>query len=749
MKGEICRYNQIDPAVEARIDDLLGQMTLDEKVGQLVQMSPHAPMDPEEMMKRIKEAQETGQRPQRVFHPRPGLDDMIRAGRVGSILNLPDTHWINHYQQLAVQESRLGIPLLVGADVIHGLRTVFPIPLAESCTWDPPLLEQAARVAAEEASACGIDWTFAPMVDIARDPRWGRIAEGAGEDPFLGMAMARARVRGFQAGDLASGRRIAACPKHYVAYGAAQAGRDYHTVDISERTLREVYLPPFKAAFDAGAGSVMSSFNEIGGVPATANAFTLRTVLRDEWQWPGMVLSDYDAVKELIPHGIAADLEDAARLSILAGLDMEMASEAYTTHLAALVSEGAVPESVVDEAVRRVLRLKMQLGLFEHPYTDEALADQILLRDDFRALALQVARESMVLLKNEGGLLPLSPNSRIAVIGPLADARRDLLGCWAFNGRAEDVESVLDGMAVYLGSPDRLAHASGCPVRDEGPADIPAAVAAAQDADVVMLVVGESANMSGEARSRAHLGLPGRQQELLDAIVQADKPVVGVLVTGRPLVIPRMAEQVDALLVAWHGGIRAGRAVADLLFGAANPSGKLTASWPRTEGQIPLYYAQKSTGRPMEGAGTTQFFEPFKSRYIDEPNDPLFPFGYGLSYTTFDYADLEVHTPLIEAGGTLVVSATVANTGARAGTEVVQLYVRDLVASVTRPVKELKGFQRLTLQAGEAQTVRFELPVEQLAFLGLDMRGVVEPGAFQVWIGPDSTAGLEGHFEVQ
>jgi len=429
---------------------------------------------------------------------------------------------------------------------------------------------------------------------------------------------------------------------------------------------------------------------------------------------------------------------------------MEMASEAYTTHLAALVREGAVPESVVDEAVRRVLRLKLQLGLFEHPYTDEALADQILLRDDFRALALQVACESIVLLKNEGGLLPLSPGEgRIAVIGPLADARHDLLGCWASNGRAEDVESVLDGMAVYLGSSDRLAHVSGCPVKDEGPADIPAAVAAAHEADVVVLVVGESANMSGEARSRSHLGLPGRQQELLDAIAQTDKPIVGVLVTGRPLVIPRMAGQVDALLVAWHGGIRAGRAVADLLFGAAVPSGKLTASWPRTEGQIPVYYAQKSTGRPMEGAGTTQFFEPFKSRYIDEPNDPLFSFGYGLSYTTFDYSDLEVHTPLVDANGTLVVSARVANTGPRAGTEVVQLYVRDLVASVTRPVKELKGFQRVTLQAGEAQTVRFELPADQLGFPGLDMRRVVEPGAFQVWVGPDSAAGLEGHFEVQ
>ncbi len=716
------RYNDIDMEIDARVEGLLARMTLAEKVGQLVQITPDMT---------------------------PDLDARLKDGRIGSILSFHDLPRINRYQQIAVEESRLGIPLIVGNDVVHGYRTIFPIPLAESCTWDPPLLERAARVAAEEASAAGTHWIFAPMVDICRDPRWGRIAEGAGEDPFLGMALARARVRGFQAGDLASGRRIAACPKHYVAYGAAEAGRDYNTVDISERTLREVYLPPFEAAFEAGAGSVMSSFNEIAGVPATANPFILRTVLREEWRWPGVTLSDYEAMRELIPHGLAADLKDAARLSMRAGLDMDMVSDAYAGYLDALVAEGAVPVSLVDEAVRRVLRLKMRLGLFEQPYTDETLAAGIVGRDDFRDLALRVARESMVLLKNEEELLPLSPGDRsIALIGPLADNRQDLLGTWAALGRPEDVESVREGMRSHLGDHGRLTYTRGCPIAGDGPADIGAAVAAARAADVVVLVLGESEAMSGEAHSRSHLGLPGRQQELVDAVAATGTPLVGVLMSGRPLVIPRLAAQVGALLAAWHGGVRAGRAVADILFGAANPSGKLTASFPRTEGQIPIYYAHKNTGRPPEGGGTRQFEEAYKSTYLDEPNTPLFPFGYGRSYTTFGYRDLKVETPTVGRDGALVVSAVVRNTGARRGDEVAQLYVRDLVGSITRPVKELKGFQRLTLQPGEEQVVRFEVPARQLGFVGLDMRYVVEPGAFKVWVGPNSAEGLEGEFEI-
>ncbi len=717
---EANKYNQFDPDTEMRVDALLARMTLPEKIGQLVQSDV-----------------------------RYDLAASIRAGRVGSILNLKESKRINFCQRIAVEETRLGIPLLMGFDVIHGFRTIFPIPLAESCTWDPPLLEQASRVAAEEASAAGINWIFAPMVDVARDPRWGRIAESAGEDPFLGMAMARARVRGFQALDLVSRRCIAACPKHYVGYGASEAGRDYNTVDISERTLRDIHLPPFKAAFDAGAGSVMSAFNEINGVPATANLLTLNTILRDEWGWLGVVLSDYGAVRELIPHGFASDLKEAARLSIGAGLDMEMVSTAYSDHLEELVAAGEVPLAAVDRAARRVLRLKFRLGLFERPFVDESLGEMLFLRDDFCARALEVAQKSMVLLKNEDALLPLTPGAaRLVVIGPLADNRVDLLGTWAMAGKPEDVETVVEGIGHYLDE-NAWTHMPGCPIRDDGPADVAGAVAAAQAADVVVLVLGESADMSGESHSRTRLGLPGQQQALLDAVAETGKPLVCVLMSGRPLVIPRLAEQVDALLAAWHGGIRAGRAIADVLFGAVNPSGKLTASWPRAVGQIPIYYAHKNTGRPAAEAGVKQFAEVFKSVYLDEPNSPLFPFGFGLSYTRFEYRDLQIERPILGMSGMLVVSAVVANRGERAGDEIVQLYVRDLVGSVTRPVKELKGFRKISLAAGEEMRVRFNVPVATLGFTGPDMCYTVEPGAFKVWIGPDSTRGLEGDFVVE
>lgn len=716
------RYDRLDPAIESRADDLLRQMTLAEKVGQLFQAGVGA---------------------------LPEAATLVRAGQIGSLLTVHDVRVGNQLQRIAVEETRLGIPLLIGNDVIHGYRTIFPIPLAEACTWNPPLLEQAARVAAMEAATSGTSWIYAPMVDVARDPRWGRVAEGAGEDPFLGAALAAARVRGFQSADLPGGRRIVACPKHYVAYGAAESGRDYNTVDVSERTLREVYLPPFRAAFAAGAGSVMSAFNEIGGVPATSNAFTLRTVLRDEWDFPGVVLSDYEAVKELIAHGVAADLKEAARLSILAGLDVDMVSAAYILHLPALVEEGTVPIELIDAAVRRVLRLKLQLGLFENPYTDESLGEGVILREDFRTLALTVAQQSMVLLKNDADLLPLAPDvARLAVIGPLADNATAPLGCWAALGRPEDVETVLDGIRAHWHGNGMLAYAPGCSVDGTEAEDYTAALALAEAADVIVVVLGESEGMSGEAHSRAHLGLPGHQQALLDALQATGKPLVGVLMSGRPLVIPAMAEQVQALLAAWHGGIRAGRAVADILFGAVNPSGKLAITFPRATGQVPIYYARKNTGRPPEGSGTRQFEESFKSTYLDEPNTPLFAFGYGLSYTTFAYRDLAIAHPVVGPEDTLVVSAVVENSGPRAGDEVVQLYVRDLVGSVTRPVKELKGFQRITLQPGEAQSVRFEVPVRDLGCVGADMCYRVEPGAFHVWIGPDSTQGLAGEFTV-
>lgn len=715
-------YNRLDPAVEARVDRLLAEMTLDEKVGQMVQYNPNAGLD---------------------------LEEEIRSGRVGSMLSVEDVHHINRFQRVAVEKSRLHIPLLFGNDVIHGYRTVFPIPLAESCTWDPDLLEKSARVAAEEASACGTNWIFAPMVDITHDPRWGRIAEGAGEDPYLGSLIAAARVRGFQAGDLESGIRIVACPKHYVAYGATESGRDYNTVDISEITLREVFLPPFKAAFDAGAGSLMSAFNEINGVPASANPFTLRDILREEWNYHGVVLSDYNAVGELIPHGFAEDLKDAARLATIGGCDIDMMSHAYGPNLAQLVQEGKVPLEVIDEAVRRILRLKMHLGLFERPYADETLEESTLLREDFRAFALEVAQKSMVLLKNDGAL-PLSAGvERLAVIGPLADDRAALLGCWAVQGHPEDVETVLEGIRANIESENALTYVQGCTIKGAEEPDLEGAVKAARDADVVVLVVGEDSTLSGEANCRAHLGLPGRQQELVDAVCSLGKPVVVVLMTGRPLAIPRLAEQASALLLAWHGGIRAGRAAADLLFGAANPSGKLTTSFPRAEGQIPIYYALKNTGRPPESSGTIQFTDPYRSTYLDEPTAPLFPFGYGLSYTIFEYSQLEIEKAHLGMNDTLVATATVQNTGDRAGEEIVQLYVHDIVGSLTRPVKQLKAFSKIALGPGEKQEVRFEIPVSDLGFIGRAMQYTVEPGDFQLWIGPDSSRGLEGGFTVR
>ncbi len=789
------RYNRWPKKIRRRAKELLKQMTLEEKVGQMVQS--------------IRSAD---------------IDEQVRAGAVGSILSLTDRHEVNRLQKIAVEESRLGIPLIFGFDVIHGQNTVFPIPLAEACTWNPELIEETSRIAASEAAVWGVDWIFAPMVDICRDPRWGRVSEGSGEDPFLGSFMAEAKVRGFQAKGLPGGKRIVACPKHYVAYGAAEAGKDYNTTDMSERTLRDVYLPPFQAAFAQGAGTTMSAFNDLCGVPTSANAFTLKTVLRDEWGWDGVVVSDYNSVGELVPHGIAADLKEAAAKAVLGGVEMDMMSHGYARYLAELVREGVVSEKALNRAVRRILSLKLALGLFEHPYTDESLFDQVVLQESHRAKALEAAQQSMVLLKNEGGLLPLaSEGGKLAVIGPLADDHFSPLGCWAWMGRPKDVESVLDGLkAVWSGE---IVYEKGCEIveprpgahgidwrrvdlrgvddlmsldlvtkireqmafshwdldpaslervdlgailsrlgmsaedlspedvrriREAQPAapDMEAAVAAAQGADVAVVVLGEAETMSGEAHSRAYLDLPGRQQELLERIVATGTPVVLVLLTGRPLAITWAAERVPAILQAWHGGIRTGRAVADLLTGAVNPSGKLSISFPRTVGQIPVYYAHKSTGRPAQGAGTTQFTDPFRSVYIDETNDPLYPFGYGLSYTTFAYSNLQVQTPELDAEDDLIVSVEVTNTGERAGDEIVQMYVRDLVGSVTRPVKELKGFTRISLEPGESVEVQFEVSADWLGFHGLENEFIVEPGEFHVWVGPNSAEGLQGSFRI-
>ncbi len=717
-------FNTTTPEIEAKIDALLAQMTLAEKVGQTGQFHIFRD-DPEQ------------------------VNGRIRRGRAGSVLSVFGVEQINAIQKIAVEESRLGIPLLIGVDVIHGFRTIFPIPLAEACTWQPALIEQAARAAAQEATAQGIHWTFAPMVDITRDPRWGRIAEGSGEDPYLGAQMAAARVRGFQS-ELPGGRKMVACAKHYAAYGWAEGGKDYNSTDLSERTLRDVILPPFKAAFDAGAGTTMSAFNDLGGVPASANPLLLRQILRDEWDFKGLVVSDWNSVGELIPHGFAADLKEAAQRAFLAGVELDMTSDAYHLHLADLVQEGAISEAHLDQAVRHLLRIKFALGLFDNPYTDPASAEAALLQPAARQIALEIATKSMVLLKNEGGLLPIDPAKvrRLALIGPLADDHQQILGCWSWTGRADDGESLLDGLKQVLPPQVELRHVTGCDLIGEQPADFTEAVAAARESDLAVLVLGEGQFMSGEAHSRAYLNLPGQQQALLEAVHATGTPIIVVLMSGRPLVIPWMAENIPAILCAWHGGIRAGHAVADLLMGNANPSGKLTATWPRAEGQVPIYYYHKNTGRPADGPGTKQFDQPFHSTYLDEYNTPQFPFGFGLSYTSFAYADLRVITPKVAAAATLKVSAKITNTGARPGEEIVQLYVRDLVGEVTRPVKELKGFQKIALEPGQSQTVTFEIPARSLGFHGLDLKYKVEPGEFKVWIGPNSAEGLEGEFQV-
>jgi beta-glucosidase len=638
----------------------------------------------------------------------------------------------------------LKIPLLIANDVIHGYRTIFPIPLAEAASWDPQLVERAARVAAREAAAAGTHWTFAPMVDVARDPRWGRVAEGSGEDPFLGSALAVARVRGFQGRDLGARDTVLACAKHFAAYGAPEAGRDYNTVDVSRRTLREVYLPPFRAAVDAGVRTVMTAFNEIAGVPATASPFLLRQVLRREWGFQGFVVSDWKSVLELVNHGVAGSAREAARLALEAGVDMDMQGATYPEHLVRLVREGTVGAKLVDDAVRRVLRAKLELGLFERPYADPALEKEVTLSAEHRAAALEMARRSIVLLKNDGDLLPLDPArlKRVALLGPLSADRRELLGSWQARGKAEEVVTVLDALRARLTARTRLVQANGCTVESCKPAEMARAVALARGADVALLVVGERAEMSGEAASRVSLDLPGDQAELVRRVQASGTPVVLVLMNGRPLVLTDVIDRSRAVLEAWFLGSEAGNAIAEALLGAINPGGKLPISFPRAVGQVPIYYAHKNTGRPPGP-------ERFSSKYLDVSTEPLFPFGFGLSYTRFELRDLKPSATTIPRSGTLEVTVELANVGKRSGDEVVQLYLRDLVATVTRPVRQLAGFQRVRLAAGEKRTLRFRVGPDQLGFVEPDGRLVVEPGAFQIWVGSSSKGGLTARFEVR
>jgi beta-glucosidase len=706
----LCLCAAATPANAQNLDSLLSRMTLEEKLGQLNLLTA------------------AGQ------NGRASAEQvaLVRAGKVGGLFNVVGAENTAAAQRVAVTESRLKIPLLFGLDVIHGFRTIFPIPLAEAGSFDPEAAQATARAAGLEAAAAGINWTYAPMVDIARDPRWGRIAEGAGEDTYLGSVMAAARVRGFQ-------ENIFATAKHFAGYGAAEAGREYAATEISERTMREVYLPPFKAAVDAGVETIMSAFNEIAGVPASGNAWLTNTVLRGEWRFKGFVVSDWTSVAELIPHGVAGGPSEAGRRALTAGVDMDMQSSIYVDSLAALVRANRIPMAVVDTAVMRILRAKARMGLFRDPYRARTAPPMA----QTRALARRVSTESIVLLKNDRNTLPLDKNtSGIAVIGPLADNKPEPLGPWHTMGQADDVVSVLQGIKGKVPAATQVTYAAGAGIEDSSTAGFAAAVAAAKQAKVAILVLGERGEMSGEAASRSVIDLPGVQQQLLEAVAATGTPVVLVLMNGRPLTFEWAVAHVPAIVETWFLGVEAGNAIADILFGDVNPSGRLPVTFPRSLGQVPLYYNQRNTGRPYDPNSK------WNSRYLDVPNTPRYPFGYGLSYTTFAYRDLKVTNPRIRATDTLAVSVTLANTGSREGTEVVQLYVRDEVGSVARPVRELKAFQRVTLKPGESRAVDLRVAAQGLAFYGLDMKRVVEPGSFRIYVGPNSAEGLEGRFEV-
>ena len=713
--------NLAAPGIEKRINALLAQMTLEEKLGQLQQLDGEA---------------NGNFRPEHV--------EMARKGLLGSTLNVRGAARTNQLQRIAVNESRLKIPILFGFDVIHGYRTVFPIPLGEAATWDPATVERSASMAAREARASGVHWTFAPMVDIARDARWGRIAEGSGEDPFLGSIMAIARVRGFQGSDYSAPDKVMATAKHWVAYGAAEAGRDYNTTDMSERTLREVYFPPFKAAVDAGVGTFMTAFNDLNGVPVTANPYVLTEVLRGEWKFDGLVVSDYTAVMELMHHGLARDEAEAASYALNAGTDMEMVSRFYNKHGAALIRSGKLSIATLNEAVRRVLRVKFRLGLFENPYADETREANSIFTAEHLAAARETAARSFVLLRNEGDLLPLSKTVKtLAIIGPLADSQKDMIGSWTGDGKPEDAVTLLAGVKSKASPQAIIKYAKGCEVNDDSTAGFNEAVRIARESDVVIVAVGESAEMSGEAASRSSLDLPGQQLQLIKAIHATGKPYAVVLMNGRPLTIRWVAENSPAILETWFSGTQGGHAIAEVLFGDVNPGGKLPVTFPRAVGQVPLYYNQKNTGRPPDANNK------YTSKYLDVAWTPQFPFGYGLSYTKFRIANLRLSALQIGRTGKLTVTAEVQNVGNRAGDEVVQLYIRDVAASVTRPVKELKGFQRITLQPGETKRVEFTLGPDQLGFYDRKMKFVVEPGEFKVMVGSNSEELIQATFEVK
>ncbi len=744
------------PQIARKVDALLKQMTLEEKIGQLVQYNAteaHPTVAPGDSTAALN-----------VNPPAPGQVDsyaLAQKGELGSMLNTVGQSLTNHFQHAAVDNTRLHIPLIFGADVIHGFRTIFPVPLATASTWDPALITELAHMAATEARTAGVDWVYSPMVDIARDARWGRCTEGAGEDPYLGSAIARAYIRGYQGESLSAPGSVAASVKHFAAYGAAEAGRDYNTTDMSEIQLRQVYLPPYHAAVEAGAATLMSAFNALNGVPASANPFLLQTILRDEWGFNGPVVSDYTSVMELVHHGIALDAATATEKALTAGVDIDMMSHDYDAELPALVKSGRVPMSTVDEAVRRVLRVKFALGKFDHPFTEGPEVKGAVA--EHRPLARKAAEESLVLLQNNpdhgNALLPLAASTKkIALIGPLADDADDMVGAWSGANNFSDVHTLRATMEEHASQNGAmLTYAKGTDISGSSNAGFGAAVAAAQNADVAVLALGESSNMSGEAASRADLDLPGNQQQLLEAVVATGKPVVLLIFSGRPLVLDWAAQHVSAIMEVWFPGVETGPAIVETLFGDVAPSGKLTMSFPRTVGQEPLYYNQLPTGRPVQHADPAHpgYVEmKYVSRYLDAPNDALFPFGHGLTYSTFGYSGISVSAPSISAASLMrdrkrqpmVATATVTNTGNRRATEIVECYVNIRGASTEQPLRNLKGFARVTLDPGQSQTVRFPLGFSELSFYNARAQQVVEPAQYTVYIGGSSTATDAAHF---
>ena len=720
------QINSDEDKLSARVDTVLSLMTLDEKIGQLNQLSFGIGWGPT-----VKVAVPDEYKQQ------------IREGKIGSFLNAIGAEFTYELQKVATQESRLKIPLIFGLDVIHGFKTTFPVPLGEAATWEPELVEMSAHYQALEAASAGIHWTFSPMVDIARDPRWGRIMEGAGEDPYLGSLMAAAHVRGYQ-GNL-SNLNIIACVKHYAGYGGAEGGRDYNTVDFSERTFRDIYLPPYKAGVEAGAHTLMASFNELGGIPASGSKYLLNDILREEWGFKGFVVSDWNSIGEMINHGYASDLKHASEISLNAGLDMDMESRSYITHLKQLVEEDKVDEDVIDESVRRILRIKFMLGLFDDPfrYCQKEREEKNIMTSDTKIASLEVAKRSFVLLKNDKNILPLKKDyKKIAVIGPLANNSIDPIGGWGGLGDSADVTTVLEGFKNYVDKKTQVLYSEGCKIDDPSTKGFKDAVNIAKKSDVIILCVGESRDMSGEACSRSSLDLPGVQEELAKELLKTGKPIIVVLMNGRPMSINWLNDNANAILETWFAGTMTGDAIAKVLFGDYNPSGKLPVTFPRTVGQVPIYYNHKNTGRPGD------LKNHYTSKYLDLPLTPLYPFGFGLSYTTFEYNDFKLSTNKITNEDSIIVSVKVKNTGNYDGEEVVQLYVQDLVGSVTRPVKELKGFKKIMLKRGEEKTVDFTIHEKDLRFTAADMKFKSEPGLFKVFVGTNSVDLKESQFEL-